>query len=119
MRILRGIGGGLLWIVASLLGLVALLLCVTVILLPVGIPLLLLARRLFGAAVKLMTPREVRHPVEEAGKALRKKGRRGKHPVEGVGKTLKKKGRRAQEHLPGSSRRGVVPRAKRRLRRIA
>ncbi len=74
MRFLRGLSGGLLWIVASLLGLVAVLLCVTVILLPIGIPLLMLARRLFGRAVGLMLPRAMSHPVDELSKKTRRKG---------------------------------------------
>ena len=40
MRLLRGLLGALLWILASVLGLVGVLLCVTIILLPVGIPAL-------------------------------------------------------------------------------
>lgn len=75
MRFLRGLLGGLLWIVASLLGLVAVLLCVTVILLPIGIPLLALSRRLFGRAVALWLPRGVRHPVDEMGRQARKRGK--------------------------------------------
>jgi hypothetical protein len=72
MRILRGIAGALLWIVASVLGLVAIVLCITVILLPVGLPLLGVSRRLLGMAVRLMLPREVAHPVEQGRKQLRR-----------------------------------------------
>ena len=68
MRILRGVAGALLWIVAAVLGLVAVVLCITVILLPVGLPLLGVSRRVFGMAVQLMLPREVAHPVEQTGK---------------------------------------------------
>jgi hypothetical protein len=57
MRLLRGLGGLLLWLIAAVLGLVAVILCVTVILLPVGIPLLGYARRLFALSIKLMLPR--------------------------------------------------------------
>ena len=46
MRLLRGLLGAVLWILAALLGLVGFVLCVTVILLPLGIPLLGVARRL-------------------------------------------------------------------------
>lgn len=76
MRIVRGIGGVLLWIVASLLAVVAVVLCVTVILLPVGVPLLLLCRRLFAIAMKLLLPREVAHPLEEVGKSVRRQRRK-------------------------------------------
>ena len=64
MRILRGMAGALLWIVAAVL-------CITVILLPVGLPLLGVSRRVFGMAVRLMLPREVAHPVEQTRKRLR------------------------------------------------
>ena len=70
MRILRGMAGALLWIVAAVLGLVAVVLCITVILLPVGLPLLGVSRRVFGMAVRLMLPREVAHPVEQTRKRL-------------------------------------------------
>jgi hypothetical protein len=57
MRLLRGLAGALLWIVALLLAIVALVLCVTVILLPLGLPLLGYARRLFTLSLRLMFPR--------------------------------------------------------------
>lgn len=69
MRVLRALGGAMLWIVASLVCLVALILCVTVVLLPLGIPLLMLGRRLFGQAIRLFMPRGVVHPVKTTGKA--------------------------------------------------
>jgi hypothetical protein len=75
MRLLRGLGGALLWVVASLVGLVAVVLCVTVILLPLGIPLLMVAKKMFGRAVGLMLPRTVSHPIDESGKKSRKKGK--------------------------------------------
>jgi hypothetical protein len=65
MRIVRGLGGMVLWLVASLVWLVAIILCVTVILLPVGVALFGVGRRLFGTALKLMLPRPVTHPVDE------------------------------------------------------
>ena len=71
MRVLRGMAGALLWIVAAVVGLVAVVLCITIILLPVGLPLLGVSRRVFGMAVKLMLPREVAHPVKQTGKHLR------------------------------------------------
>ena len=61
MRLLRGLLGTLLWILAAVVGLVAVILCVTVILLPLGIPLLGYARRLFAQAVRMMLPRAVAH----------------------------------------------------------
>lgn len=76
MRILRGLLGALLWILAAVLGLVGAILCVTVILLPLGIPLLGQARRLFTKAVRLMLPPAMAHPVKEAGKTAEKKKRK-------------------------------------------
>ena len=72
MRILRGLLGALLWILAAVVGLVAVILCVTVILLPIGLPLLNVARQLFTSAVQLMLPRAVAHPVKTMDKRRRK-----------------------------------------------
>ncbi|MBP1817923.1 hypothetical protein [Mycobacterium sp. OAE908] len=76
MRLLRGLLGALLWIVAAILGLLGFVLCVTVILLPLGIPLLGLARRLLTRAVALMLPRSLAHPVDEITKTTQKKARK-------------------------------------------
>ena len=65
MKLLRWLAAGLIWILGSVLGLVGVLLCITVVLLPLGIPILMLARRLFSAASALVLPRAVRHPVDE------------------------------------------------------
>jgi len=81
MSLLRGLAGALLWIVSAVLGLVAAILCVTVILLPVGLPLLGYAGRLLALSMKLMLPRAVSHPVDTAGKSMRKQGREAKHNV--------------------------------------
>ena len=72
MRVLRGLLGTLLWIVAALVGLVSLILCVTVILLPLGIPLFKVSKTLFGKSVRLMLPHAVAHPVKHAGKKSNK-----------------------------------------------
>lgn len=99
MGLLRGLGGALLWIVASLLGLVAVLLCVTLILLPVGLPLLNLARQMFGTSVRLMLPQKVAHPIKESRKAARKKGNE-------TGKVARKKGKAAREQVSGTAKKG-------------
>jgi hypothetical protein len=78
MRLLRGLLGAVLWILASVLGLVGLVLCVTVILLPVGVPLLGIARRLITSAVRLMLPRSLAHPIDEVSRTVTKKGRRAR-----------------------------------------
>ena len=71
MRLLRALAGSLLWILSGVLGLVGVLLCVTVILLPLGIPLLMLARKLFRYSMVFFLPRAVRHPVQELGKSAK------------------------------------------------
>jgi len=100
MRVLRGLLGALLWIVAGLLGLVSLILCVTVILLPLGIPLFRLSKALFGTAVRLMLPQAVAHPVKhvqkKAGKA--KSGR--PEIVEKATRKGRKLARKQRERVP-------------------
>jgi hypothetical protein len=94
MRLLRGLLGALLWIVAAVLGLLGFVLCVTVVLLPIGIPLLMLARRLLTRAVQFMLPRSLAHPVNELTKTAKKKGRKAKAATaataDDVGKTARK-----------------------------
>lgn len=90
MRLLRGLGGALLWIVAALLGLVGVVLCVTVILLPIGIPLVKMAGSLLRRAVQLMLPRALAHPVNELGRAAkRKEGKIKSAASDTVGETTK------------------------------
>jgi hypothetical protein len=60
------------WILACVVGLVGGLLSITLVLAPVGIPLLFLARRMFGASMSLFLPRALRHPAQELGKKGRK-----------------------------------------------
>ena len=78
MRLLRGLAGTLLWIVAAVLGLVAAILCVTIILLPVGLPLLGYAGRLFALSMTLMLPRALSHPVDTAEESMHKQSRKAK-----------------------------------------
>ena len=95
MRLLRGLGGALLWILASLLGLVAVLLCVTIILLPVGIPLLRVARRMWTSSVRLMLPRAVAHPVKEARRKGRKRRSEAVDDVGSMSRRARKKARKS------------------------
>lgn len=76
MRILAALAGAVLWILAGLVGLVGVLLCVTLVLLPLGIPVLMIARRLFRFAMTLMLPREVRHPVDALGRSAERAGKK-------------------------------------------
>jgi hypothetical protein len=104
MRLLRGIAGALLWIVASLLGLVAVVLCATLILLPIGLPLLNYARKLFGMATRLLLPRVVAHPVAETRSRLGKKVKAAapdKKTAKRLAKGSKKARKRARKLSPG------------------
>jgi hypothetical protein len=66
MKLLRWLAAALVWILASVVGLLGGVLSVTIILLPLGLPLLWLARRLYGLAGTLVLPRAARHPVATA-----------------------------------------------------
>lgn len=99
MRLLRGFGGAGLWIVASLVGLVGVLLCITIILLPVGIPLLKIAGRLFRHAVQLMLPRALAHPVNEVGKAAKKRDRQMTHAMDDTTKRARKAARKMRKRV--------------------
>jgi hypothetical protein len=99
VRILRGLAGALLWIVAAVVGLIGVLLSVTLILLPVGIPLLFLARKLFALSVQLFLPRKVAHPVKELGKASKRKGQAVADAGSGVTKKLRKASRHQKRRL--------------------
>lgn len=92
MRLIRGIGGAVLWIGASLLGLVAVIMCVTVILLPIGIPLLRLAGKSYGSATRLMLPRAIAHPIKESKKGLKDKGSNAKDAAPDVSPSKLSKG---------------------------
>lgn len=94
MRILGVLLGSLLWIVAGVVGLLGVVLSVTIILLPIGIPLLMLARRLFQMATMMVLPRKVRHPVDEMKKKTPdavKSGRAGRKARKKVTKKVTKK----------------------------
>lgn len=94
MRLLRGLPGAVLWILAAVLGLVGVLLCATVILLPVGIPLVKLAARLFIHSIQLMLPRALAHPVDEITKAADKRARTVRSAASEGARGAAKKGRK-------------------------
>ncbi len=71
MKLLRGVAASLLWVVAGVVGLLGGLLSVTVLLLPVGIPLLMLAKKLFGYSVAVLVPGKVRHPASSVPDSVR------------------------------------------------
>jgi len=118
MKPLRWIAAGLLWILAGLLGLVGGLLCVTIILLPLGIPILMLARRLFTRSVRLVVPQPVKHPAQESGKAFRSRGGDLTDAAKGGAKAARKQGRKAlkntRDAMPSPVAK-VMPKPRRRL----
>jgi hypothetical protein len=95
MRVLRWLGAGLVATVGGLLGLVGVVLCVTVILLPLGIPVIMLARRMFGLATGMVVPRAVRHPVKELDRRGSKAGKRTRAATGDAAKDATRAGRRA------------------------
>ena len=90
MRLLRGLAGSLLWILAGVVGLLGIVLSATILLLPLGIPLLMLARRLFRYSMTMFLPREVRHPVQELGKSARGRTKDAANAVKPAKKGLKR-----------------------------
>jgi hypothetical protein len=88
MRVLRGVASIVVWLLATVLLVVALVLCITLILLPVGVPLMLLAFRLYGYGVQLMMPRR-----REVKRHVRKQF--GLRPRGSASGDLKRAGKRA------------------------
>jgi hypothetical protein len=95
MRMVKWLGAGLVWVVAGVVGLLGVLLSVTVLLLPLGIPLLMLARRLYSLGAAMVVPKAVRHPIDTANTKS-----------SGLGQDLKKKtGKALSDAKPSGSRR--------------
>ena len=119
MKPLRWMAAALLWILAGLLGLVGGLLCVTIILLPLGIPILMLARRLFTRSVALVVPKPVKHPARESGKAFKGRGEDVAKAAKGGAKAARRQGRKAlkntRDAMP-SPVADVMPKPRRKLR---
>jgi hypothetical protein len=109
MRLLRGLAGTLLWIVAALLGLVALILCATIILLPVGLPLLGYVPRLFALSFKLVLPHAVSHPLQAADKSMHKSGRKNKKQLVGAVPDLKNLRKRGRDTARRVRKRAPIP----------
>lgn len=82
MRVLRAAGGSLLLVLTGVVGLLGVLLSVTLILLPLGVPLLFLARKLFGYSMTLFLPRAVRHPAKELGKQAKRGGTKARKEID-------------------------------------
>lgn len=106
MRLLRGLPGAVLWILAAVLGLVGVLLCVTIILLPLGIPLVKLAGHLFSRSVRLMLPRELAHPVKELTKSADKDARTVRSAASGAASEGHKFGKAASDTVSSAAQKG-------------
>ncbi|OBJ12356.1 hypothetical protein A5623_24600 [Mycobacterium colombiense] len=110
MRLLRGLPGAVLWILAAVLGLVGVLLCATIILLPLGIPLVKIAGRLFCRSVRLMLPHGLAHPVDDLTKQADKDARSVSSAVSEAADHATKKGRKlgtaASDTLGGAAKKG-------------
>lgn len=117
MKMLRWFGAGLVAVVAVVLGLLGVILCVTLVLLPLGIPVLMLARRVFAVAGRMVVPRAVRHPVDEldksgnaaVGKLKRKVGKGAKSGADSAhsaGKSAAKRGKKAAKRGEKVTKRG-------------
>jgi len=99
MMLIRGLGASLLWILAGVLGLLGVILTVTVILAPVGIPLLMLAKKVFGYSMVVLMPNKVRHPVQHAEKSATKGSKRLFKKSRSVAKEGRGMGRKARKSL--------------------
>jgi hypothetical protein len=115
---------------------VGLILCVTLILLPLGIPVLMLARRVFTLAGRMVVPRAVRHPLEELDRSseataskLKGKAKRSASAsadkAQGTRKAATKRakegakhGRKAVKRGAGKAKVGAASPAKRAVRRL-
>jgi hypothetical protein len=78
MRVLRGLGATLAWLLATILMLLAVVLGLTIILLPVSLLLGFAALRLYKLGLKLAMPRadDVSTAVRKEARRWRRKGRR-------------------------------------------
>lgn len=101
MRLPRALAGALLWILASVVGLLGALLCVTIIGLPIGIFLVRRAGRMFSAAVRLMLPQELAHPVKENRKKAADKVDKSKDVAKQATKKVRKKRKKSWERRLG------------------
>jgi hypothetical protein len=117
MKILRWLGAGLIAIVAGVLALVGLILCVTLVLAPLGIPILMLARRVFALAGRMVVPRALRHPIDELDRSgeektakLKRKAkdgaRSGADQAQSAGKSATKRGKKVAKRGKKAAKRG-------------
>ena len=95
VRILRGIGAAVVWLLATVVMIVAAVLCITLVLLPLGLPLMGLGLRLYGYGVQLMVPRP-----PEVKRGIRKRlGLRTHGSVAGDVKRAGKRGKKSGRKL--------------------
>lgn len=106
MRLARGFGAAGVFLLATVLMIVSLVCCVTVVLLPLGIPLALLAMRLYGKGTKMLLPRpqEVQRGLRRLWRRKTKKVRKDTaSEVKGARKSLRKARRNAGDQLEGAA----------------
>ena len=106
MRLLRGLGGSLLWVVASVVCLLGVVLCITIVLLPLGIVLLRLGRRLYSASFALFLPRAARHPVDTATDKIHDVAQGAASGLSDLGpskRRVRKKARKAKKKLTAAA----------------
>ena len=77
MKVLRGLGATVIWLLATVVIILAAVLCVTILLLPLGIPLGAFALSLYGKAAQLLFPGSSRFEqlVARGEAALRRDGK--------------------------------------------
>lgn len=95
LRVVRGVAAAATWLFATVVLIVALILSITVVLLPLGVPLALLALRLYGVGVQLLAPRK-----REVKRQLRKSfGLRPRGSLGGDVKRARKSSRRSARQV--------------------
>jgi hypothetical protein len=97
MRVLRALVGSLLWVLACVVGLLGVVLSVTLILLPLGVPLLLLARKLFKYSLTFFLPPALRHPARELGRTSRRGAKDAADAMGASGKRLQRGRKRGRK----------------------
>jgi hypothetical protein len=95
MKLLRGLGAAVVWLLATVVVILAAVLCITLVLLPLGLPLMALGLRMYGYGVQLMVPR-----APEVKRGIRKGlGLRAHGSVAGDVKRAGKRGKKSSRKL--------------------
>lgn len=117
MRIVRTIGAGLVWLLATVLLVLAVVLSLTVVLLPVGLLLGFAALRLYRLGLKWALPRasDVTKGVRKQARRVRRDPavRRLRRAVAGPARRVRKRGAVLPRPLRRARRRGIRGRTRR------